>query len=138
MKKAQANMELMIIVGFIILLFIPLIVLVYYKSEEINSDIEAMHARTLSSKLAYATNSIGAMGDGTALKMEFYLPRNVQTLEFKSLGSGGEVLINMSDGTQISQVTRFPISSPRVYMGGMNQRIELYSENSQVKVRIAN
>lgn len=136
--RGQLSMELMIIIGFIVLIFIPLIVFVYYKSAAINSDVDGLQAHLLSTKLAYAANSLGSMGSGSALKMEFSLPATISTLEFRRVGDGGEVIITKPDGSQISQVSRFPFASMKNYSGGSNYKLELYSDNGTIYVRPSN
>ncbi len=132
--KGQVSTELLVIIGFVVLLFIPLVLYVYYKTAELNMGIEGMQSRLLSSKLAFISNSLGSMGSGNSLKVEFTLPERVHSLEFKPLGTGGKVLITLQDGSQVSQVTRFPFSSNQTYGGGINYKLELVSDNGTITV----
>lgn len=133
-RRGQVSTELLVIVGFIVLLFIPLMVMIYFKSAQLNSDLGDIQSRLLVSKIAFAANSIGSMGSDNALKLEIYLPNSVKTLEFRSEGSGGEVLINSTDGSQISQVTKFPFNAPQSYPGGVGYKFEMSSDHGIITV----
>lgn len=140
--KGQVSVELLVVVGFIVLLFIPLLLFVYYKAGELNRGIQMLQGRLLSSKLAFIANSLGYLGDGSSLKAEFLLPDQVSKLEFKdyaeSGSTGGEVLITLQDGSQVSQVTQFPLSSAQSYGGGANYKLEFLSENGKIMVSPSN
>ena len=137
--KGQVSTELMIIIGFIIIIFIPMVVILYYKSAEISLDMDGLQNKLVASKLAYAANSLGYMGPGSALKIEFFLPLSVNTINFRSAGSGGEVTIYRKDGTQISQVTGFQLNAtPSNYSGGNNYKLEFYSKNGQIFISPSN
>ncbi len=132
--RGQVSTELLMIIGFVVLLFIPLVLFVYYKTSELNIGIEGLESRLLSSKLAFISNSLGSLGDGNSLKVEFTLPAHVRTLEFRSIGEGGEVMITLVDGSQLSQVTSFPFNSSRIYMGGTAYKLEFLSQNRMISV----
>lgn len=133
-KKGQISTELLVIIIFIIMLFIPAIIYVYYKTTELNENVESLKAKLFSSKLAYTANSLGFMGEGNALKVEFTLPPSVRSLEFKDWGQGGEVLITLNDGTQLSQFTKFPLKSSDTYPGGADYKLEFVSENGEISI----
>ncbi len=131
--KGQISIELMTIIAFVVLLFIPLVLFVYYKTSELNAGIEGMESRLISSKLAFMANALGSMGDENALKAEISLPPSVRTLEFKNLTSGGEVLVTLTDGSQISQITIFPFKYSK-YSGGASYKLEFVSQGGAVSV----
>ncbi|MDD5337624.1 MAG: hypothetical protein PHS02_04025 [Candidatus ainarchaeum sp.] len=132
--KGQVSTELLVVIGFVVLLFIPLIMVVYYKTNELNRDIGGMQSRLLTSKLAFIANSLGYLGSGNSLKSEFSLPEGVRTLEFNTLGNGGEVRITLADGSQISQVTSLPFDSPGEYAGGGSYKLEFLSKGGKIYV----
>lgn len=132
--KAQVSVELMVIISFVVLLFIPLVLFVYHKTTELSAGIEGMESRLLSSKLAFIANSLGSMGDQNSLKIEVTLPQTVRQLSFSKLGNGGEALITMKDGNQISQITIFPFESNRNYSGGASYKFEFVSQNGTIQV----
>ncbi len=135
--KGQVSIELLAIVGFIMLLFIPLILFMHYKTNEMNVNMASSQSFFISSKLASIANSVGSMGDGSALKVEFILPAQVKTLYFGKLGNGGEVMFVMNDGSQISQITRFPFNSTRNYSGGAGYKLEFLSQNGSILVLLS-
>ena len=134
-EKGQVSVELLVVIGFVVVLFIPLLIFVYYKTNELNKDIDGLQSRLLSSKLAFIANSLGYLGGGSSMKTEFLLPDRVSTLQFRPLGDGGEVLITLNDGSQVSQVTEFPFESPAIYQGGINYKLEFVSNGGEITVR---
>ena len=63
--KGQLSIELIVIIGLVLVIFIPLLVMVYYKSNEANEEI-ALHQAELSVfRLAYLANSVGSLGTNT-------------------------------------------------------------------------
>ncbi|VVB98573.1 Uncharacterised protein [uncultured archaeon] len=138
--KGQVSTELLVIVGFVVLLFIPMVLFVYYKTGELNNGIEGMQSKLIASKLGFIANALGSMGDNNALKVEFTLPERVRSLEFRKWtpGEGGEVLITLNDGTQISQVTAFPFESNRTYDSGLSYKLEFLSQGGEILVTPSN
>lgn len=130
-------MELLIIVGFVMLLFIPLILIVSHKTNEMDVDMKASQSHLILSKFTYIANSLGSMGEGSALKFELTLPEQVKTLHFRALGDGGEVMLTTNDGSQISQITRFPFNSTQNYSGGTAYKFEFLSQNGYIVISLS-
>jgi hypothetical protein len=112
--KGQISSELMIVVGFILLLFIPLMFVLYLKLGDVTTDLSVLQAHFSVIRIASLVNAIGHMGDGSAIITEVYLPQNVQQLTFRGFEGGGEVeaVIRLNDmESEIAQPTSFPMST---------------------------
>lgn len=134
-SKGQVSTELLVIIGFVLMLFIPLLFYTYYKTRELDLEIAGMESRLISSKLAFIANSMGSLGDGNSIKIEVSLPAHVRTLNFINHSTGGEVKIILWDENQISQVTTFPFNETNSYSGGANYKLEFISNNGKITVR---
>ena len=60
--KGQVSTELMIIIGVILVVFIPLIVAMYFKTSEINNALETSQAQLAVGRMANIANSMGNLG----------------------------------------------------------------------------
>ncbi len=93
--RGQVSTELLIIVALILLVFIPLLVMVYFKSTEANEQIASYEAELAVFRLAYLANSVGSLGTNTTVYTDVYLPRNMESLEAWSVGQGGEIILRL-------------------------------------------
>ena len=97
--RGQVSTELMIIIGAILVIFIPLLVTVYFKTGEANDTMEAEQSQHAVSRLANTINSIGNLGEGAFMRTEVFIPKNARQISFYSVGRGGEVTFKIIDGT---------------------------------------
>lgn len=112
--KGQLSIELIVIIGLVMVIFIPLLVTVYYKSNEANEEI-ALHQAELSvSRLAYLANSIGSLGTKTTIYTDVYVPKNVMRINITQVNNGGEITFIMNNGNsktnEISSIVKHKIS----------------------------
>ena len=59
MMKGQVSTELLVVVALVLLIFIPLLVLVYTKANEANQQIASYQAELSVSRIASLANSVG-------------------------------------------------------------------------------
>lgn len=147
--KGQVSTELLVVVGFILLLFIPLMFVLYIKLGDVTTDLSVLQAHFSVIRIASLVNAIGYMGDGSAIITEIYLPTNVVELQFHSFGEGaggGEVVLtHFAHGgeSSISAPTSFPIEQEDLPEGGIeiNQpgryRLEILNVGGEIIVRAA-
>ena len=95
-KKGQVSTELMIIVGIVLLIFIPLLVMVYLKAAEGNEEIGNYHAELTVFRLAYLANSVGSLGEGSIVYSDVYIPRNTKELTIYQIGNVGEINLKLT------------------------------------------
>lgn len=147
--KGQVSTELMVVVGFILLLFIPLMFVLYLKLGDVTTDLSVLQAHFSVIRIASLINAIGYMGDGSAIITEVYLPTNVIELQFRSFGDnggGGEVvLVHFSHGEEsdVSAPTAFQINLEDPQEGGIEidqpgrYRLEILNVGGEITVRAA-
>ena len=115
-KKGQVSTEMIVVVGLVLLIFIPLITLVYFKSVESNNKLYSYQAQLAVSRLSNLANSVGSLGTETAVYTDVYLPRGTISLETKKSGNGGEIVlvVNGPDGkSELVGVVSNKISSDK-------------------------
>ena len=113
MRKGQVSTELLIIVGLVLLVFIPLLVLVYFKATEAGEELAAYQAELLVFRLAYLSNSVGSLGTDTSISTDLYIPRNIVYLKTRKINKGGEVMLKLvtADGeSEIVEVVKYPFA----------------------------
>jgi len=118
MMKGQVSTELLVIVALVLLVFIPLLVLVYFKANEANQQIASYQAELAVFRLASLANSVGSLGTNTSVQTDVFIPPN--TVELKTTtsptGRGGEISLRVMtpEGvTDITQIVKYPIKNPR-------------------------
>lgn len=86
--KAQVSTELLIIVGLVLILFIPILITIYMKASETNERLTSFQSTVAQARLVHSINSIGHLGQDAYILAEVYLPPGVQSVTFTSAGLG--------------------------------------------------
>lgn len=110
--KGQVSTELLVIVGLILLIFIPLLVMVYVKANDANQQIAAYQAELTVTRIASLANSVGSLGTETNVVTDVYLPPNTVSLVAVSSGRGGEVVMTVAGPggeSEITDVIKYPL-----------------------------
>ncbi|NYZ74632.1 hypothetical protein H0O00_05790 [Candidatus Micrarchaeota archaeon] len=141
--KGQVSTELLVIVGLILLIFIPLLVLVYVKANEANQQIASYQAELTVTRIASLANSVGSLGTDTSVETDVYLPPNTINLTTVKSGHGGEIILYVSgpEGeSPIADVIKYQISNPGLVVdssaAGGRVKIKISSSGDQASVRI--
>jgi type II secretory pathway pseudopilin PulG len=143
--KGQISTELMVIVALVLLIFIPLLVLVYFKANEANNQMASYQAELAVFRIAYLANSVGSLGTNTSITTDIQIPKNVKYFGTKSTGLGGEItmLVESQEGTtDISTPIKYPLANPgkladQTGAGGwMKVRITSEYVSGQARLRI--
>jgi len=115
--KGQVSTELLVIVALVLLIFIPLLVLVYLKTAEANQQIASYQAELTVTRIASLANSVGSLGTNTSVVTDVYIPANTEYLATNQSGRGGEVVMKIKtpQGTQEpSDILKYPVSNPGI------------------------
>ncbi|MDD5023000.1 MAG: hypothetical protein PHU63_02425 [Candidatus ainarchaeum sp.] len=143
MKKGQISIELMIIIGFILIFFIPLLLISYFQILELNEDLSNIQANVAVSRLVNTINSVGRMGSESSVIMDIYLPANSE-ITFKGYDKGGEILLTLEKTSGLSSIvgfTWFSINTDPTFSslkGGSHYRFNITSIEDQVNVTLVN
>ena len=115
--KGQVSTELLVIVALVLLVFIPLLVLVYFKANEANQQIASYQAELAVFRMASLANSVGSLGTNTSVYTDVFIPPNTVELNTSKSpsGVGSEISLRIMtpEGvTDITQIVKYPISNP--------------------------
>lgn len=136
MKKGQVSNELLVVVGFILLLFIPLMFVMYLKLADANADLSILQAHFSAVRIAYLVNAIGYMGQGSSIITEIYVSGNVREV---SIG-GNEVVIIAglpSGDSAIVKPTSFGMEGMQKITSPGRYRLEIENIGDKVSVKMA-
>ncbi|MBI5227030.1 hypothetical protein HY988_00445 [Candidatus Micrarchaeota archaeon] len=142
--KAQVSTELLVIIGLILLVFIPLLTLVYFKANDSTQQIASYQTELAVFRIAYLANSVGALGTNTTVFTDIYIPQNVKAFTTKSTGSGGEItmVVGTPQGSsEVVEVVKYPIEGTIPVSGtqGGWRKIKISSsvnDNGMVRIKI--
>jgi hypothetical protein len=112
--KGQVSTELLVIVALVLLIFIPLLVLVYMKAGEANQQIGSYQAELAVSRLASLANSVGSLGTNTSVTTDIYIPPNTVSLETRAAGRGSELVMTVrtpQGNTEVAEIVKYPLAS---------------------------
>jgi uncharacterized protein (UPF0333 family) len=116
--KGQVSTELLVIVAVVLLIFIPLLVMVYIKTSDANAQISSYQAELAVFRLAYLANSVGALGSNASVTTDVFVPSGVSELKTSSVGRGGEIVMKLhtpQGDTEITEVVKYPITNPQQF-----------------------
>ncbi|MBU0527199.1 hypothetical protein KKE92_01855 [Candidatus Micrarchaeota archaeon] len=144
--KGQVSTELLVIVALVLLIFIPLLVLVYFKANEANQQIAAYQAELSVSRIASLANSVGSLGTNTSVTTDIYVPPNTLAMNVTSVGRAGEISLTMDSPqgptTPVVEIIRYPLSNPGTLAdsssagGWMRLRISSEFVNNEASIKI--
>jgi hypothetical protein len=144
--KGQVSTELLVIVALVLLIFIPLLVLVYLKANEANQQIASYQAELAVTRVASLANSVGSLGTNTSVVTDIYIPPNAVSLKTMQSGRGGEIVLTLQtpEGNKDTpEIIKFPLDNPNPNLadasaagGWMKLRITSIYKNEQAHVRI--
>ncbi|MFH0736963.1 MAG: hypothetical protein V1827_00200 [Candidatus Micrarchaeota archaeon] len=143
--KGQVSTELLVIVALVLLIFIPLLVLVYMEASKANQQIGTYQAELAVTRISSLANSVGSLGTDTSIVTDVYIPPNVVSLETVASGRGGEVVmvLNTPDGPHpVNDIVKYPIVNPHELAGAgtpagwMRLNISSVYSDGVAKVRI--
>jgi len=144
--KGQVSTELLVIVALVLLIFIPLLVLVYFKANDANQQIASYQAELAVFRLAYLSNSVGSLGTNTTVFTDIYVPKDIETFNVSATGNGGEIQMTVDTPqgpSQIVEIVRYPVESSTLAdqtMAGLWMRVQItsvYNSNGPSKIKIA-
>ena len=132
--RGQVSNELLVVVGFILLILIPLLYIMFFKMDAIRADLSMLQVHFSVARIAFLVNAVGYMGDGSAVITEIYIPETVESVTIGGSTEHEVVFIMLSQGAtnEIVQPTAFPIEAneslefaDEEYPGGGRYRLEM-------------
>ncbi len=109
--KGQVSNELLVVVGFMLLIMIPLLYIMFFKMDAIRADLSMLQVHFSVARIAFLVNAVGYMGDGSAMITEIYVPETVESVTIGGASEHEVVFTMLSQGetNEIVQPTAFPI-----------------------------
>lgn len=136
--RGQVSNELLVVVGFILLILIPLLYIMFFKMDAIRADLSMLQVHFSVARIAFLINAVGYMGDGSAVITEIYIPETVESVTIGGSTEHEVVFSMLSQGqtNEIVQPTAFPIEvtdapgeilqfADEEYPGGGRYRLEM-------------
>ena len=123
MAKGQVSTELLVIVALVLLIFIPLLVMVYFKANDTNQQIASYQAELAVFRVAYLANSVGSLGTSSSMYTDIYVPKSVRSFSTAATGQGGEIKMQVdtpSGPSDIVEVVRYPITGAGTIVSAPN------------------
>jgi type II secretory pathway pseudopilin PulG len=140
--KGQVSTELLIIIGIVLLIFVPLLVMVYFKTNEANTQIGSYQTELAVFRLAYLANSVGSLGTNSSITTDVYIPPGVTNISTRKIGNGGEVLFKVqtpAGESEVVEIVKYPIANPQTFItsqGWARFTISSNYENGQATLTI--
>ncbi len=132
MKKGQISMELVVLLGFVLIFFIPLLLISQGKVRELNQELVTLQAQTAASRIASTVNSIGYMGTGSSMILDIYLPAVAKV----SFTEHGEIVVfvpSLMGDNEIVGFSAFNLDSLIIESGGY-YRFEILSLGDKISI----
>jgi uncharacterized protein (UPF0333 family) len=144
--KGQVSTELLVVVALVLLIFIPLLVMVYMKANEATQQIGSYQAELAVSRVVSLANSVGSLGTNTTVTTDVYLPPDTVSFDTIAAGSGSEIVLKTrtpSGITETADIVRYPLVSygqiipGELVPGGVTKiKISSYYIDGQARVKI--
>ncbi len=114
--KGQVSTELLVIVALVLLIFIPLLVLVYFKANDANQQIAAYQAELSVSRIASLANSVGSLGTDTSVTTDVFIPPNTIEMRVDQVGRAAELSLTLQTPqgptTSAVEIIKYPVGNP--------------------------
>ncbi|MBN2052766.1 hypothetical protein JW756_04650 [Candidatus Woesearchaeota archaeon] len=81
--RAQVSLEFLMVVGFAFLLTIPLIILFYQQTDNINTEVTASQVDKIASEIRDAGDEVYYLGTPSKKTIIVYMPDNVKGISFQ-------------------------------------------------------
>jgi len=110
-KRGQAGIEYVILVGFLLVFFIPII---HYALQETTENVKLSQLESFIGRVSKAVNSVHSIGPGTVDVVTVTLPNGVTEHIFYNEAGSHEIILRVSHKGGISDIH----ASVKPYVGG--------------------
>ncbi len=83
-KKAQVSMEYMMVVGFSLLMIMPIIAIYGMERQSINNQVNAKQAGNIAKKIVDSAETVYYLGKPAKTTLKVYMPSNVERIEINN------------------------------------------------------
>ena len=96
MKRGQVSLEYMMVVGFTLLMIMPIVAIYGIEKSSIENKVNTRQAHTIARQLADASEKVYYLGEPAKTTLKVYMPSHVETV---SIGNREIVFVMDIDGT---------------------------------------
>lgn len=105
MKKSQISMEYMIIVGFVIVITIPMILIFSSQSTSIDESLISNQAALIASKIVDSAETVYYLGNSSKVTFKVNMPKMIHGVNI----SNNEVVFRIKQHNGISDIVKYSI-----------------------------
>lgn len=106
-SRAQVAMEYLIIVGFVVIITLPLVIIFQTHSKETTAEITSAQIYQISKRISDGAETVYYLGEPSKLTIKTYFPSSIESV---SIGSN-EIVFNVrADGREDEIVIYTPIN----------------------------
>ena len=102
MSKAQVSVEYLLIIGFVVIITIPLIILYYNYTADSSDEIITSQINQIANKIVDAAESVYFLGEPSQTTINVYIPSQITGASLDNK----EVLFNVSTKGGISDIVK--------------------------------
>jgi uncharacterized protein (UPF0333 family) len=111
MAKGQASIESLMIIGFAVLLFTPIMLYLYLQSSGASNSIDVMEVNAALSQLATSSSLVNSGSEGSAIFAKIAIPSTVSSVGSRQLCSNGRCITEFvahlaNNGGEMTQVAQ--------------------------------
>ncbi len=142
-RKGQIAFETILIVGFIFLLLIPLIFVLFNRSVSIQDELATIQTSRALFTLSSAVDSVGVLGPNNSVVVEVIFPNNIKNISIgKDSNREISAILSTSLGDiHIVKMTEFNISTTSDFPEGViksgRYRFKITYSESEKEVKIS-
>jgi len=108
-KRGQIGMELMVIVGFMLLLMIPIISLLLTKAGEFSEKAAIAKVSEDAGRIAGVADNVGRMGPGSNVTLQIDIPNGVSAADANDKGEIYFTIETRFGSTDLVRMSSFPL-----------------------------
>ena len=101
-KRGQASLEYMVIIGFSVLLVIPLIIMYANEKSDLDIKVNSNQAQLIERKICDAAESVYYLGEPSKTRLKVYMPKNIEEIYF----TNNTLMFMMRAGDSITEIPR--------------------------------
>jgi hypothetical protein len=141
--KGQTSIESLMIIGFAILLFIPVLMFIYLQSASSSYSVNIMEVNAALSQLSTSASLINGGSEDSAIFAKVTIPDTVRYVDRRQLCSNGkcitEFVAHLYDGTEMTQVTtgKADINNTQLGPGIYYLKVQAVMEGTAPREKVA-
>lgn len=128
-RKAQFAMEYILIIGFSILLLLPIVYFLYAEYDKVRVDVNVEHLSDVAREIVFQAEKIYYQGPPSQITIQAYFPSGIESITIEEIGERqGFIIFELADtDATIETVSKVPIKGELRTFSGIH-KIRLWAE----------